>query len=442
MTVIELIAQLQAHDIQLYLEDDKLKVNAPKGAVMQDWLVEIKTHKPEIIAFLKQANKAPEQLADIPILDRQSVLPLSFSQQRLWFIDQLQHDAAYNMAGAFDIKGALNIAALEQAFTLVIERQEQLRINFISRAGQAEIKIRKTEPWLLSPQKITAVQLPQQLNDFKAKYFDLESDSLIRTQLYQLESDHWVLAIAMHHIISDAWSLGVFTRELAYYYHHQMVEENAGAEDLFPLEIQYVDYAAWQREKIQGQYLQSQLDYWQKQLANCPVLELPIDYPRAAQQPSQAGRFEFQLNAETTKKLKQFSQKNGVTVFTTLLAAYKVLLYRSTGQDDICVGVPSSFRQSSALEHLIGFFINSLPIRSDLSASPSFLQSLEKINATRLKAEQYQELPFEQLLEHLGLARDLSHSPIFQTMFSLEHRSKKLSLPLDGLETTFSALGK
>ena len=439
MTVIELISQLQAHDIQLYLEDEKLKVNAPKGAGMQDWLVKIKTHKPEIIAFLKRANKAPEQLADIPILDRQSALPLSFSQQRLWFIDQLQHDASYNMAGAFDIKGALNITALEKAFTLVIERQEQLRINFISQAGQAEIKIRKAEPWLLNLQKTTAAQLPQQLDDFKSKYFDLESDSLVRTQLYQLEDDHRVLAIAMHHIISDAWSLGVFTRELAFYY-HQMLEDKAAGETLFPLEIQYIDYAAWQREKIQGQYLQSQLDYWQKQLANCPVLELPIDYPRAAHQQSQADRFDFKLNPETTEKLKQFSQENGVTVFTTLLAAYKVLLYRSTGQDDICVGVPSSFRQSSALEHLIGFFINSLPIRSDLSASPSFLQSLEKINATRLKAEQYQELPFEQLLEHLGLARDLSHSPIFQTMFSLEHRSKKLSLPLDGLETTFSAL--
>lgn len=439
MTVIELISQLQAHDIQLYLEDEKLKVNAPKGAAMQEWLVKIKTHKPEIIAFLKRANKTPEQLADIPIIDRQLELPLSFSQQRLWFIDQLQHDASYNMAGAFDIKGALNITALEKAFTLVIERQEQLRINFISQAGQAEIKIRNAEPWLLNLQKTTAAQLPQQLNDFKAKYFNLESDSLIRTQLYQLESDHWVLAVAMHHIISDAWSLGVFTRELAYYY-HQAVENKVANEALLPLEIQYIDYAAWQREKIQGQYLQDQLDYWQKQLANCPVLELPIDYPRAAHQQSQADRFEFQLNPETAEKLKQFSQGNGVTVFTTLLAAYKVLLYRSTGQDDICVGVPSSFRQSSALEQLIGFFINSLPIRSDLSASPSFLQALEKINATRLKAEQYQELPFEQLLEHLGLARDLSHSPIFQTMFSLEHRSKKLSLPLDGLETTFSAL--
>ncbi|MBL4606564.1 MAG: amino acid adenylation domain-containing protein, partial [Pseudomonadales bacterium] len=439
MSVIELLAQLQAHDIQLYLDNEKLKVNAPKGVVMQDWIETIKAHKPEIISFLKQANASTDGADNILPIDRQSALPLSFSQQRLWFIDQLQNDASYNMTGAFDIQGVLNIQALEKAFTLTIERQEQLRINVISDAGQSEITLRNNTPWKLEAHKVCAEGLQKKLDAFKKQCFDLENDSLIRTQLYQLGDSHWVLAIAMHHIISDAWSLGIFTRELAYFYHASLSEQDS-PERLFPLGVQYIDYAAWQREKLQGRYLQDQLDYWQKRLAHCPVLELPVDYPRKAQQTSRAERVEFQLGSDLTEKIKRFSIKNGVTMFTSLLAAYKVLLYRSTGIDDFCVGVPSSFRQTTELEHLIGFFINSLPIRSDLSGSPSFIQLLQKINATRLEAEQYQELPFEQLLEHLGLGRDLNHSPIFQTMFSLEHRSKQLSLPLDGTKTTFSAL--
>ncbi|MBV1871343.1 MAG: amino acid adenylation domain-containing protein [Gammaproteobacteria bacterium] len=439
MSVIELIAQLQSHDIQLYLEEEKLKVNAPKGAKMQDWLKEIKAVKPEIIAFLKQANSAPSELGNIAPIDRHSTLPISFSQQRLWFIDQLQQDAAYNMAGAFYIHGDLNISAMECAFSLVVSRQEQLRVNFVAREGQPEVTIRPPSQWALEVKAVSDELISNELNDFKIKYFNLEHDCLIRTQLYQQSDARWVLAIAMHHIISDAISIAVFTRELAHYY-NEIQNGNALPSPLFSHSIQYIDYVAWQREKMQGEYFQSHIDYWKEKLDDCSVLELPLDRPRQAQQDSFAARFEFQLSTRTTEKLKGFSQKNQVTLFTTLLAAYKVLLYRYTGADDLCVGVPHSHRQTSDLENLIGFFINSLPIRSNLSGSPSFVELLHSINATRLEAEQYQELPFEQLLEQLGLARDMSHPPVFQTMFSLEHRRKALALDLQGLDTTFVAL--
>lgn len=439
MSVIDLIAQLQACDIKLHLDDEKLKISAPPNTPMDDWLQKIKAAKSEIIAFLKQARQQNQYNEKIVPIGRQSPLPLSFSQQRLWFIDQLQHDASYNMAGAFEIKGRLDLAALEQAFSAIITRQEQLRVRFVAVAGEPVVEIDNTSTWHLPCVHLADRELPAALEHFRQRPFDLAQGPLFRAELYQLAEQHWVLALAMHHIISDAWSLQVFTRELETFYHAALSGQQTDSA-LPPLQLHYIDYAAWQREKIQGDYLDTLLAFWKKQLSDCPVLELPLDRPREAEQVRTAARHSFVLSRELGAQLKALSRQQQVTLFTLLLSAYKVLLYRLSGSDDFCVGVPSSHRHQAQLENLIGFFINSLPLRDPLGTVTTFSALLQRVNKTRLEAEQYQELPFEQLLEHLGVARDLAHPPIFQTMFSLEHRQKNLSLTLEGAKTHFSAL--
>lgn len=439
MSVIDLIAQLHANHIKLVLDGEKLKVSAPPDTPMESWLQKIKAAKPEIITFLKQASKTHAQDQKISAGPRPPRLPLSFSQQRLWFIDQLQHDASYNMAGAFELSGSLQVAALEQAFVALIQRQEQLRARVVAQAGQPVLEISETLPWFLPCSPVAEHALDAVLEEFKQQAFDLEKGPLFRVHLYQVTDRRWLLALAMHHIISDARSLQIFTQELALLYRAALAGKSL-TEALPALSLHYVDYALWQRETIQGDVLEHLLSFWKKQLKDCPVLELPLDKTRRADQVKTAAYHSFVLDRDLTEQVRQLGRLQQVTLFTVLLTAYKVLLYRLSGNADICVGVPSSHRQQAQLEPLIGFFVNSLPLRDVLSAQARFSEVLTAVNKTRLDAESHQELPFELLLEHLGVARDLSHTPIFQTMFSLEHRQKQLSLTLDRIQSTFRAL--
>ncbi len=372
------------------------------------------------------------ELTSPPILPRakDEELSLSFAQQRLWFLEQLQPNSAlYNIPEASRLVGTLNQAALEQSLQEIIQRHQALRTNFIAVDGEARQIIQTHTDWQVSvvdlqhlpanEQEIAVQQLAQQQ---ALQPFDLATQPLIRATLLVLNEAEHILLVCMHHIVSDDWSMGVFVQELTALY-------NAYAQGqpttLPPLPIQYADFALWQRQWLQGDVLQSQLDYWQEHLKEAPaLLALPTDRPRGAVQTFAGAHQKFELSPQLTERLAQLSQQQGATLFMTLLAAYDTLLYRYTGQSDILVGTPIANRNRSEIEGLIGFFANTLVMRTDLSANPSFCDLLGRVREVALGAYAHQDLPFEMLVEALQPERNLSHTPLFQVAFILQNTPK------------------
>jgi amino acid adenylation domain-containing protein/non-ribosomal peptide synthase protein (TIGR01720 family) len=383
------------------------------------------------------------ELAAPPIFRRveNTEIRLSYAQQRLWFLDQFEpNSASYNIPFGLRLVGTLNVVALEQSLIEIIHRHEALRANFITVEGQAAQIIQTEANWSVTvvdlqhlpwkEQEIAAQKLVQQ----KAfEPFDLAHDALIRATLIVLsQTEQWLL-VCMHHVVSDGWSIGVFAQELQAIYNAYSQSQPS---PLLPLAIQYADFALWQRQWLQGEVLQSQLSYWQEQLANAPTfLPLPTDRPRPAVQTFNGAYLEFALSAELTQQLAKLSQQQGVTLFMTLLAAYNTLLYRYTGQTDILVGTPIANRDRTEIEGLIGFFVNTLVMRTDLSLNPSFNELLPRIREMALSAYAHQDLPFEMLVEALQPERDLSYTPLFQVMFVLNNAPKS-EIELTGLSVS------
>jgi amino acid adenylation domain-containing protein len=372
------------------------------------------------------------ELTSPPILPRakDAELSLSFAQQRLWFLEQLQPNSAlYNIPEASRLVGRLNQAALEQSLQEIIQRHEALRTNFIAVDGQARQIIQTRTDWQVSvvdlqylpanEQEIVVQKLAQQQ---ALQPFDLATQPLIRATLLALNEAEHILLVCMHHIVSDDWSMGVFVQELTALYNAYAQGQPA---TLPTLPIQYADFALWQRQWLQGDVLQSQLDYWQEHLKEAPaLLALPTDRPRGAVQTFAGAHQKFELSPLLTERLTQLSQQQGATLFMTLLTAYDTLLYRYTGQSDILVGTPIANRNRSEIEGLIGFFANTLVMRTDLSANPSFCDLLGRVREVALGAYAHQDLPFEMLVEALQPERNLSHTPLFQVAFILQNAPK------------------
>ncbi|MCA2629947.1 MULTISPECIES: amino acid adenylation domain-containing protein, partial [unclassified Microcystis] len=364
-----------------------------------------------------------------PILarDKQSDLLLSYAQTRLWFLDQLEPNSAfYNILVALRLQGHLNRSALTQSLEGIIQRHEALRTNFITVNGQPTQVVQTVTNWTvsvidlqhLSPeeQEIAATDL---VKEESFKPFDLANEALVRATLIVLNNNEYWLLLSLHHIISDGWSRGVFIEELTALYN---AYNQGQPSPLKPLPIQYADFAIWQRQWLQGEVLENQLNYWKKQLADAPTfLPLPTDKPRPAVQTFTGTHQEFQLSLELTQKLTELSQQQGVTMFMTLLAVYGVLLYRYTGQSDILIGTPIANRNRREIESLIGFFVNTLVMRTDCSENPSFQELLMRVREMSLGAYSHQDLPFEMLVEALQTERNLSHTPLFQVMFVLQN---------------------
>ncbi|NIR48175.1 amino acid adenylation domain-containing protein [candidate division KSB1 bacterium] len=362
--------------------------------------------------------------------------PLSFAQQRLWFLDQLEpNNPTYNIPAAFRLKGRLNVPVLEKSLTEIQRRHKVLHTKFVAVEGKpAQVIIpemfvklsvldlqelleskRETEMWRLIQEE---VQRP----------FELSEGPLWRTTLFRLADEEHVLLLTMHHIISDGWSIGLFTREMIAHYQAFL----SGNVPMLPeLPIQYADFALRQREWLKGHELEAHLSYWRQQLSGVPpTLELSTDHPRSAVQNFQGARQSIELTKELTQALKKLSLKEGGTLFMTLLAAFEVLLCRYTGQEDLSVGTPIANRDQEDIENLIGFFVNALVLRVDLNGNPTFRKLLARVREVALVAYDHQDLPFEKLVEELQPQRDLSRSPLFQVMFSLQNTpSRSLDLP-------------
>jgi amino acid adenylation domain-containing protein len=364
-----------------------------------------------------------------PILPRtiNENLPLSFAQQRLWFLDQLMPDAPiYNILLAYRVTGQLNVAALEQSLGEIVRRHEALRTTFTAVDGQPiqaitpEINLRLTVVDLQEIDETEREEEVQRLATQEAQQpFDLTTEPLLRVQLLRLDEAEHVLLLTMHHIVSDGWSLGVLMRELAVLYEAFSTGKPASLPEL---PIQYADFALWQREWLSEEVLESQLGYWKQQLGGeLPVLELPTDRPRPPVQTYRGAKQSFELSKDLTDALKALSRREGVTLFMTLLAAFKTLLYRYTVQEDVIVGSPIANRNWAEIEGLIGFFVNTLVLRSDLGGTPSFRELLGRVREVALGAYAHQDMPFERLVEELQPERDMSYNPLFQVMFVLQN---------------------
>lgn len=370
---------------------------------------------------------------------RDGDLPLSFAQERLWFLDQLEPgDTAYNGLMAMQLEGPLSVGALEQDLGEVVRRHETLRTTFPTVDGRPVQMIARAEPATLPIVDLS--KLDEGKREYYARNlamadrrrpFDLVMGPLMRvTLLRQGRLEHTVLC-ATHHIMSDGWSMGVLVREVSLLY--EAFSSGVGS-SLAEIEIQYADYAAWHREWLRGEVLEAELSYWKKHLAKAaPLLELPTDRPRPAVQTSRGARQPVHLPLKLVTGLKELSRRTGVTLFMTLLAGFKALLHRYTKQADIIVGTNVANRQRAELEGLIGFFVNMLVLRTDCSGNPSFEELLERVREVALQAYMHQEAPFEKLVEEMEPERNLSHPPLFQVVFSMQNAPRS-SLALAGLK--------
>ncbi len=378
----------------------------------------------------KQKSSISDSIT-IEVVDRdeKNKFPLSFAQERLWFINQLEgSNPVYNISTVSKIFGELNIEALKQAITHLINRHESLRTNFINQEGKPYVKIHSTIELPLTvinqsnnrPFVTQNVQFVKQKNKIK---FNLENDRLIDFTLIQTSAKENILIIVIHHIISDGWSMGIITQELAQLYqqyHHQ--DSQSSFSPLPSLPIQYLDYGKWQKEYLSGEIFTHQLNYWQKQLADIPpLLDLPTDYPRPKEQTYQGESVAINLPVQLQLRLKQISKNQNATLYMTVLAVFSILLSRYSNQEDIVIGTPIANRNYSQCEGIVGFFANTQALRIDLTNNPNFADLLFQVKRVVLEASQHQDIPFEKLVEKLNPVRSLSHNPIFQVMLAWDN---------------------
>ena len=358
--------------------------------------------------------------------------PLSFAQHRLWFLDRLEPDsAAYNLPFAYYLRGLLNVAALERSLNEIVRRHEALRTNFVEKDG-APVQV--IAPLLVVPLPLTDLSAyPERERDRRVERivvevaerpFKLAAGPLLRAALLKLRGDEHLIVVVIHHIVVDGWSIDIFVRELLALYEAFA----AGKPSPLPeLPVQYADFAAWQRERLNGSRFEEQLAYWKRYLSGSPpMLEITTDHPRPPRMTYRGGEEWFEISLGLTERLNELSRREGTTLYMTLLAAFLTLLHRYTGQDDLVVGTPLAGRDRAEIENLIGFFVNTLALRTDLSGDPSFRELLRRVREVALGAFAHQDVPFERLVQELQPERAASRHPFFQVMFNVQSDSPEL----------------
>lgn len=360
----------------------------------------------------------------IPQIPNRHSAPLSFAQYRLWFLEQLEpNNPAYIISKALRLKGQLNVSVLQESLNEISVHHEALRTNFISSSDGSPIQIINSP----RPVELTIVDLTQEsenqeqiqniLHQAAQRPFNLKSDLMLRVTLLQINQEEYILLLVVHHIAADGWSLGILWQQLAAVYDAFLHEKPS---PLSKLPIQYADFAIWQRQHLSGEVLEKQLTYWKTQLADATtVLELPTDYPRLPSQTYRGAAECLLLSPTLSTSLTTLSRQTGATLFMTLLAAFGTLLHRHTGQEDILIGSPVAGRDRTEIEGLIGFFINTVVLRTNFSKHPNFQSLLSQVRQMALAAYAHQDTPFEKLVEELHCQRDLSRNPLFQVWFNM-----------------------
>jgi amino acid adenylation domain-containing protein len=419
----ELVLSLGRRGIRLWADGANLRYSAPKGALGPGDIEQLKQNKAEILDLLT-ASSVPAGAGKIERVSRDGALVMSFGQQRLWFLTGMEGvSEAYHVMAGFRLSGPLNEEALRRALLRLVARHEALRTRFVTLDGEAVQWIDGPETPVaytvddLGAKSATALEALMAAES--ATPFDLERGPLFRARRVRLAAQEHVLLLTMHHIVSDGWSLGVMRRELGALY----TAFASGDEDrLTPLTVQYADYAAWQRRWLSGSALAEQAQYWRTALAGAPTLiELPTDRQRPSRQDFAGASVPVTLDRTTTAGLKRLAQRQGLTLYMVVLAGWALVLSKLSGQDDIVIGSPSANRGPLETEGLIGFFVNMLAMRIDLSDAPSVTELLSRVRRTTLAAQAHQDLPFEQVVEVVRPVRNMAHSPIFQVALAWQN---------------------
>ena len=425
------LARVGIHDNFFALGGNSLLTTQAISRVRNALNVDLTLHEifksPTLAGWVESIKLCTQSELEVPIIPvaRTKHLPLSFAQQRFWFLNQLEpSNAAYNLTQTIRLAGPLNVITLEQSLNEILQRHEVLRTCFIIVDGKPAQVISPSLTLTLPVINLELLEEPEAevlrlATEEAQRPFDLAQGPLIRVQLLRLAQQH-VLVLSVHHIAFDGWSVDVFMQELTLLYEAFSTSQPS---PLPNLPIQYADFANWQRQWQQGEVFETQLAYWKQVCQNLPVLQLPTDRTRPPIQTYRGARQSLLLSRSLTEAIKALGQHSGGTLFMTLLAAFKTLLYRYTGQEDILVGSPIAHRNRVETEELIGCLINTLALRTDLSGQPSFRELLSRVREVALGAYTHQGMPFEKLVEELQVERDLSRSPLFQVMFVLQKPS-------------------
>ena len=377
----------------------------------------------EAIAAIVE-SRGVQALPAIGRVSREGPLLLSFAQQRLWFLAKLGASATYHMPMGLRLRGRLDASALRRSLDRLVWRHESLRSVFVTEDGEPRVKLLPAESGFalveedLEHAPDAGERLERMSREEAETPFNLEQGPLLRGRLIRLGPEEHVLLLTQHHIVSDGWSMGVFTRELGALYE---AFASGKADPLPALDIQYPDYAAWQRAWLSGERLEAQSAYWRENLVGAPErLELPTDRPRPTEQSFAGGFVGLHLDGELTRGLKRVSQEQGATLLMTVLSAWSMVLSRLSGQEEVVIGIPTANRGRREVEGLIGFFVNTLALRIDVSGEPSVVELLSRVRKTALLAQEHQDLPFEQVVEIVSPPRRLDQSPVFQVMCTWE----------------------
>jgi amino acid adenylation domain-containing protein len=421
-SIHDFLADLQNFGIHLWAEGDRLRYRASDGALTPDLRTELAARKAEILKALNQSN--PKRIQSVP---RDRALPLSLGQQRLWLVNQFdKRSNIYNESLALKIEGQLQFLVLEQVVQEIICRHEILRTTF---SVENDLPVQIIHPPQCFPLPIIDLRaLPHEkkwnevdrlVNEQDQLAFDLENDALLRLTLVRLEDKCHMLLLTIHHIIADGSFMVIFIREFSALYEAFSLRKPS---PLSTLPIQYVDYACWQRQWLQGDLLENHLSYWKQNLEGAPLcIELATDRKRPPIQTYSGCSEKFQIDATLTEQLKQLGRQSGVTLFMTLLTVFATLLSRYTDQQDLIIGSPISSRDRTELEDLIGFFVNNLVLRLKLQENLTFQEFLNQVKQVALNAYEHSDTPFEKLVDELQLERNLSYHPLFQVMFVLQN---------------------
>lgn len=423
-TIEQFLTELHTLGVKLWLDGDRLRSRSPEGVLTAPLRQGLRERKEEIVTFLSQVKRTNVTLPPIQPVSQKRTLPLSFSQQRLWFVEQLEGpNAIYHPRRAIRLRGRLDIKALAQSLTELVARHESLRTTFALVEDQPTQLIQPPFPVSLPVVDLARLAKEEQEEairqfayDWVKEPFDLEKGPLLRVTLFSLGDEEHLLLYWIHHIITDGWSNRILIKELCTLYE---VSVHGSASSLPPLALQYKDFAYWQRNALQ-EVISQQLTYWKEHLGGeLPVLALPSDAVPVGHQTFSGGSEICKLSQSLSLALRTLSAKEGVSLFMTLLAAFKTLLYRYTEQEDLMIGTPITGRHRAEVKTLIGFFVNTLVLRTDLSGNPSFRDLLQRVRQITLDAYANQDVPFEKLVEELQPDRDLSRTPLFQVWFNM-----------------------
>ncbi|UCM94175.1 MAG: amino acid adenylation domain-containing protein [Candidatus Megaira endosymbiont of Mesostigma viride] len=428
-TLLSFIYSLIFQNIKIWHNQQKIKIDFPESFELPfEVLKFIQKYKDEILKLLKENNLNSSDYSPYKILKAdEEHPPLSYAQQRLWFLDQLfPNQSVYNIPMVFRVEYTFDVEAFTRAVTYIVHRHESLRTRIGMHEEEGYQVILDTDAFTVGFEDISSLsgeekaKTIQEIVDSEAGYrFKLDGEWLFRVRVMREDADHHVVCMILHHIISDGWSNEILFRELneAYVAYQEGKEPN-----LIPLGIQYADYAIWQREWLKGERLEAQLSYWKKMLSGAlESIDLPTDYERPKELTYRGGVYTTEIDVKTLKALKVLGESEGATLFMTLLAAINVVLYKHSGQKDIVIGTPIANRNHHEIEGLIGFFVNTLALRTKIDPQESFRGLLRRVKEWTLEAYEHQDVPFEQVVDHLDIPRQLNRNPVFQVMFVLQN---------------------